>query len=113
MRLREASLLDFRNLADVRLSFSPGLNVFLGDNGQGKSNLLEALNYPALGRSYRGSADKDLIAFDRPLTRVRIETEDEGAAAQVFEFALQRDGGRRHVRLLAASHSGSSEPTRM
>jgi len=95
MRLREASLLDFRNLAEVRLSFSPGVNVFLGDNGQGKSNLLEALNYPALGRSYRGSADRDLVAFDRETTQVRVAAEAEDGAERVFEYALRRDGVRR------------------
>ena len=63
MRLLEASLLDFRNLAEVQLSFSPGVNVLLGDNGHGKTNVLEALNYPALARSFRGARDEELIRF--------------------------------------------------
>ncbi|MBU0741136.1 DNA replication and repair protein RecF [bacterium] len=95
MRLREASLLGFRNLAEVQLGFSPGVNIFVGGNGQGKSNLLEALNYPALGRSYRGSPDRELIAFGRETAQARIEAAAEDDAAQIFEFALQRDGGRR------------------
>jgi DNA replication and repair protein RecF len=71
------------------------VNIFLGGNGQGKTNLLEALNYPALGRSYRGAADRELIAFASDATRVRIEARDDADTARSFEFALQRDGGRR------------------
>lgn len=61
-RLTRLSARGFRNLAE--LSFSPGshFNVIHGDNGQGKSNLLEAIDYIATLRSFRGATTEDLIA---------------------------------------------------
>ncbi len=95
MRLREASFEGFRNLAPARLGLSPVANVFLGGNGQGKSNLLEALNYPALGRSHRGARDEDLVAFGGEAARVCVSTAIEGGGDLVFEYALGRAGERR------------------
>jgi len=95
MRLLNADLLGFRNLTEARLVFSPGVNIFVGGNGQGKTNLLEALNYPALGRSFRGGADRDLIAFDQDVAHVEITAAGEDDTEQIFEYGLQRDGERR------------------
>ncbi len=107
MRLLEANLLGFRNLTEAQLVFSPGVNIFVGRNGQGKTNLLEALNYPALGRSFRGAADRELVAFDQDTAHVEIKSAGEDDTEQVFEFGLQRDGTRR-VRvdgeILASKH---------
>jgi len=63
MRLYLSSLqLDsFRNYETLVVTFSPGLNVIHGDNAQGKTNLLEAVQYLATGRSHRTSRDADLI----------------------------------------------------
>ena len=48
MRILAATISGFRNLTDLDLRFSGGVNVLLGANGQGKTNLLEALNFLAL-----------------------------------------------------------------
>ena len=53
MRLESLSLQDFRNYASISLNFNPGLNIFVGDNAQGKTNLLEAIYVLALSKSYR------------------------------------------------------------
>jgi len=98
MRLRAATAEGFRNLAPVRLALSPGVNVFLGANGQGKSNLLEALDYPALARSYRGARDEDLIAFSATHARVTVDVEDDAGGLLRFECGLAR-GRERHLRL--------------
>ena len=95
MRLHAATLLDFRNLAEVRLVFSPGVNVFTGENGQGKTNLLEALDYPALGRSFRGARDPDLIRFGRDSAHVAVTADDDHGNRTTFEFGLDRAGARR------------------
>ena len=61
MRLELLSLQDFRNYERVSLELSPGLNIFVGDNAQGKTNLLEAIYVLSLSKSYRAARDQDLI----------------------------------------------------
>lgn len=65
MYLKEINISNFRNYGiDVKLDFSKGNNIFLGENAQGKSNLLEAIYYLALAHSFRGVKDNDLINFN-------------------------------------------------
>ncbi len=54
-------LKDFRNYDELTLSPHPGVNIFLGQNGSGKTNLLEAIHYCALGRSHRTSLDREVV----------------------------------------------------
>ena len=54
----------FRNLKDLRAEFDGGVNVIIGPNGQGKTNLLEALYYMTTGRSFRARSEAELINFD-------------------------------------------------
>jgi DNA replication and repair protein RecF len=96
MRIGGARLTGFRNLADAELSFSPGVNVLVGRNGQGKSNLLEALDFPALGRSRRGARGEELIAFGRDHLHVALDLEDTAdGRRRLCEYALDRAGSRR------------------
>jgi len=95
MRLLDATLLDFRNLAEVQLSFSAGVNVLIGANGQGKTNLLEALNYLALGRSFRGARDEDLIRFGAEGSHGRFRMSDDRNEEHDLEFGFDRSGARR------------------
>ncbi|MBJ6745742.1 DNA replication/repair protein RecF [Streptococcus sp. 121] len=64
MWLKELEIHQFRNYTDVKLQFTPGLTVFLGQNAQGKTNLLEAIYFLALTRSHRTRLDKELTQFD-------------------------------------------------
>ncbi|WP_288531143.1 AAA family ATPase, partial [uncultured Secundilactobacillus sp.] len=57
MKLTELSLHHFRNYEALDVSFGPGVNVLLGENAQGKTNLLEAIYVLALARSHRTSND--------------------------------------------------------
>lgn len=63
--LESLSLSDFRNISRAQLEFSPGINVFWGENGNGKTNLLEAVWLFTGGKSFRGAKDRDMIRFGR------------------------------------------------
>jgi DNA replication and repair protein RecF len=63
MELLELQLQNFRNYKELSATFAPGVNVFLGPNAQGKTNLLEAIFVLALARSHRTNVDKDLIGW--------------------------------------------------
>lgn len=63
MYLASINLVNFRNYRRQELQFYPGVNVFFGKNGQGKTNLLEALYYLSVSRSFRTSLDPEIIRF--------------------------------------------------
>lgn len=54
---------NFRNIASADVDFCEGVNVLIGDNAQGKTNLVEAIYTTALGKSFRQGSDKDIIKF--------------------------------------------------
>jgi hypothetical protein len=59
--LRRLTLSDFRNYAELEIEPATGLNVFVGDNAQGKSNLLEGIAMLGTGKSFRTSRDADTV----------------------------------------------------
>lgn len=61
MTLREIQLTNFKNIAGASLTLSPKLNCFLGDNGQGKSNMVDAIHYLSFCKSFTGAPDALLI----------------------------------------------------
>ena len=63
MWLESLHLRQFRNYDSLDIAFHKGLNVFLGQNALGKTNILEAIYFLALTRSHRTRTDKDLIQF--------------------------------------------------
>ncbi|MBS9336659.1 DNA replication/repair protein RecF [Fructobacillus papyrifericola] len=70
MELKELSLSHFRNYDQADLHFQPGVNVFLGQNAQGKTNLLESIYALALARSHRTKVDKDLVQWGEEQARI-------------------------------------------
>lgn len=65
MWLQSIELKNYRNYEEMVAEFSPHLNIFLGQNAQGKTNFLEAIYFLALTRSHRTRSDKELIRFDQ------------------------------------------------
>lgn len=90
MILRHLSLQQFRNYATLRQEFSPALNVLVGPNAQGKSNLLEAVYLLATSKSMRGNRDEEMIRWDAPAAMVAGEALREKASDVELEVALSR-----------------------
>ena len=79
MIVREFQVVGFRNIALAKAEFAPGLNLLHGANGQGKTNLLEALHMLVTGRSFRTVDEKETLPWarepgGRTLVRARVET---------------------------------------
>lgn len=79
MQIKTLSLQNFRNYESESLSLDPGLNIFVGDNAQGKTNLLEAIYVLSLSKSYRTTRDTELIQKGAPQAVI---------ACQVSKLAL-------------------------
>jgi DNA replication and repair protein RecF len=72
VKLSSVHVLAFRNLADLKISPSEGVNVIYGDNGQGKTNLMEAVWLFTGARSFRGAKESEQIAFGEKSARAQI-----------------------------------------
>ena len=70
MHLENIELKNFRNYETASLSFSPSINVLIGENAQGKTNLVESIYFLAMSRSHRSSRDRELIRWDSDFAKV-------------------------------------------
>ncbi|MBI9114848.1 DNA replication/repair protein RecF [Sanguibacter suaedae] len=85
MHVSHLSLLDFRSYAQVDVEFEPGINALVGPNGQGKTNLVEAVGYVATLGSHRVSTDAALIRAGAPraVVRSRIVRGDRASVVEI------------------------------
>lgn len=90
MVVRSLSLQRFRNFVSLRQEFSPALNLFIGSNAQGKTNLLEAIYLLATSKSMRGSRDEELIQWDTPTAIAAAEVLRERTNDIDLEVSLSR-----------------------
>jgi len=93
--LRRLQLRNHRNYAHLDISLEPGVNVFIGANGQGKTNLLEAVAMLALSASPRARRDVELVGPVAPASRIEAEVESAGRRMELT-IALAVDGTRAH-----------------
>lgn len=73
MNIKNIYVENFRNLENQSLEFSKGVNVLYGLNGQGKTNLIEAIYYFCNGKSFRALKDKEVVKFGEEKSRIKIE----------------------------------------
>jgi DNA replication and repair protein RecF len=90
MNINNLELTNFRNYANATVRFSAVSNVITGRNGQGKTNLLEAVYLTSLGKSFRTLKDEEMIRFGEDFFRVRGIFEKNGE-----ELTVEIREGRR------------------
>ncbi len=96
-RVRCLVAVGYRNLAELRLEPGPRVNVLSGDNGQGKSNVLEAIRYVASLHSFRGAGTDELVRSGEQRARLAVSA-DASPLAHELEVELTR-GRPRAIRL--------------
>jgi len=84
--IKNLKLKDFRNYESLDLNFNDSINIFYGDNAQGKTNILEAIFLCASGRSHRTSKDQDLIKYGSDNFYIRTEIEKNNTDTRVEIF---------------------------
>jgi len=95
VRLRRLVARGFRNLADLDCELPESGLVLLGANAQGKTNLLEAIYYPVLFRSFRGATDQEVARFDGP--GFLVEASIDGAGARSVGATYAFPGRRKRI----------------
>lgn len=90
--LAQIKLLNFRNYDSCQVQFAPGMNFLIGNNGQGKTNILEAVYYLALLRSFRTSSIEDLRQWQRDtfVLQGRLEAAQKPAEQLAVSYGSER-----------------------
>lgn len=97
MRVDEITLRHFRNYTAASIPFSPAVNLLVGENAQGKTNILEAIYLSALGTSHRGTDDRDMVAWQEESGAVEVRFVSHGIEG-ILQVALFKNR-RRQIRL--------------
>jgi DNA replication and repair protein RecF len=77
MIIKKLSLYNFKNHSEKKFEFSPQINCFVGNNGVGKTNILDALHYLSVGKSFLGNTDINNIKADEDFFTIDAEVQNE------------------------------------
>ena len=69
MYINKVYLENFRNYNNQEIVLCPNINIFYGNNAQGKTNIIESIYLCSMGKSFRSKKDKDLIMFDKTFSK--------------------------------------------
>lgn len=94
MRLEQIDILDFKNIREARLEFSPGVNCLLGLNGMGKSNLLEAIHFLSMARPMQSMPESALIRHGEPALMVKGMYVMDSGAEETVSCGIIRGKGK-------------------
>ncbi|MCM1369547.1 MAG: DNA replication and repair protein RecF [Candidatus Amulumruptor caecigallinarius] len=94
MILRHIDILNFKNLREAQLDFTPGVNCLLGLNGMGKSNLLEAIHFLSMARPMRAVAESALILHGEDMLMVKGDYLMDSGAEERVSCGIVRGKGK-------------------
>ena len=91
MFIKRLQMLNYRNYNALDITLGPNVNVFMGDNAQGKTNILEAIYYSAFARSHRTSKDKELINWNCDSSLLSVSVGRERLDKRI-DISIFKDG---------------------
>lgn len=91
MYIKDISLKDFRNYRELKTNFSDKVNIFIGNNAQGKTNLLESIYMNAMAKSFKNIRDRELIRFGEDHCRIESTAYIDGED-HTTEIVINRQG---------------------
>ncbi len=90
MHIEKIHLRNYRNYETLTLDFSSKINLFIGENAQGKTNLLEAIYFMAIGKSFRTAKDGDLIEIEKEGAYTTLLLRKNNGQQKRIEIGLDR-----------------------
>ena len=96
MHIDRIDLRDFRNYENLSLDFDPGVNLIVGDNAQGKTNLLEAISYLGSGKSFRALKQSEMVRFNADFADLEGKVFSQ-QRQQTLRFVLFAGGRPRQI----------------
>lgn len=97
MFIRRLQMLNYRNYNALDIELCPNVNVFMGDNAQGKTNILEAIYYCAFAKSHRTSKDKELINWNGEHAFISVDVGRERLDKRI-DISILKDG-KKSIRI--------------
>ena len=86
---------DFRNIERAEIEFGNGVNILCGENAQGKTNLLEAISFASLGKSFRTAHDEEMIRFGAEMCEISLDFTDSVRRQNITVRMMA--GKRKHI----------------
>ncbi|OCS84441.1 DNA replication/repair protein RecF [Caryophanon latum] len=96
MHIHQLKLTNYRNYDQLELEFSPKINVFIGQNAQGKTNLMESIYVLAMAKSHRTANDKELIRWEQDYAKIEGVIERR-YGANPMELTISKKGKKGRV----------------
>lgn len=93
MFIKNIELKNFRNYDELTLSFNDKVNFIVGNNAQGKTNLLEGIYMSSIGKSFRTSKDSEMIGFGRDFCKIKVTAQKNLFLTDV-EIMIRNDRGK-------------------
>lgn len=93
MYIKKIELKNFRNYENLELEFNEKANFIIGNNAQGKTNLLEGIFMSSVGKSFRTSKDSEMIGFDKDFSKIKVTAHKDLFPIEV-DITLKKDAGK-------------------